>query len=462
MKFLLIFTLLFFTNCKIIPRVGKDYKKPEIAIIENWRGAKLNNAQTKEINWWKNFNDENLEKLITILLERNYSLKIAQSRIIEARANVTIKNSALLPSVSASGYASRGDNYFNPINQNNRPIVNLFNAGFDVNWELDLFGANYRAKEAAKALWQASENEKNYLIVTLIAEFANNYFNFSSVKNQINLQKTINKNYDQLITISKEKQAAGLISEIEFNNFKIKALSSQKELSNLENLQNQYLSNLDFLLGFQPTQSDDLFASDADLPNLKEDFIANLPSKIIANRFDVLKAERELAASVALTGNAFGQIFPKISLTSFFGFFSNSSGSLLKPNSQVFSNQVNFTTPILDFGGVFAGIKTIKEREKQALITYEEAINNALKEVQIAMIDYYKAREELNFLDEIYNSQKLINELNQQRFKEGLIAKFDLINSEISLLQARQNQLKSQTNFLIKTAALYKSLGGGF
>lgn len=462
MKFLLILTLLFSASCKIIPRVGKNYQKPNIAIIENWREVKLDKIQEKEINWWKNFDDKNLEKLITILLKKNYSLRIAQSRITEARANVTIKNSALLPSIGASGYASRANNYFNPVNQNNRPIVNLFNIGFDAVWELDLFGANYRAKEAAKALWQASENEKNYLIVTLIAEFSNNYFNFLALKNQINLQKIINENYQKLIAISKEKQQVGLIGEIEFNNFKINALSFQKELSNLENLQNQYLSNLEFLLGFQPNQSGNLFSETSDLPNLKEDFIANFPAKIIANRFDVLKAERQLAASVALSGNAWGQIFPKISLSAFFGFFSNSGNSLFKPNSQVFSSKVNFTTPIIDFGGVFAGIKSAKEKEKQALIAYEEAINNALKEVQISMIDYYKAREELNFLDEIYASQKLINNLDKQRFKEGLIAKFDLINSEILLLKARQNQLKSQINFLIKTTALYKSLGGGF
>ncbi len=462
MKFLLILTLLFSTSCKVIPRVGKDYKKPEIAIIENWRDIKLNKSQIKEINWWKNFEDENLEKLITILLEKNHSLRIARQRIIESRANVTIKNSALFPSVSASASASRGNNYFNPVNQNNRPIVNLFDAGFDASWELDLFGTNYRAKEAAKALWQASENEKNYLIVSLIAEFSSNYFNFLAVQKQINLQKTINKNYQELIEISKQKQQVGLIGEIEFNNFKILALEQQKQIKNLENLQNQYLSNLEFLLGFQPSQSGDLFSKSNDLPSLKEDFTAQIPAQIIANRFDVANAERQLAASVALSGNALGQIFPKISLNAFLGFFSNSTGSVFKPNSQVFSSSANFITPIIDFGGVFAGIKSTKAKEKQALIAYEEAINKALKEVQIAMIDYYKAREELTFLDEIYQMQKSINNLDKQRLQEGLIAKFDLINSEILLLQKQQNQIKSKLNFLLKTTSLYKSLGGAF
>ncbi len=446
--------------------VGENYKAPEITLKNSWINQKISENKegfvASEISWWKNFNDPILEQIVVIALENNYSYQTAQSKVFEARANVDLKNSDLLPKASASLNPSRRNNFFNPINPANRPIINFFTAGFDASWEIDLFGGNRRAKRAAKNLAEASNEAKNYLAISLIAEIVRSYSNLRLAQNKLMLQKEISNFYQEIFEISQKKAKSGLIGVIDLNNIKIEMLNNQQELSIAEAEAEIALYSLELLLGKGPKEMEELLKKNAKVPLIKQEIIAATPFDVVRNRPDVKQAERELAASVELKGFALAQVFPKISLNGFLGFVGPKQQNLFTKQGQSFSIGNTITMPVLNFGGLSSQIKASEQRKQQALLNYQMAVNQALFDVESSLVAFLKGKEKFDFANQAYQANLQNYQLNEKRYKNGLISHLEFLRLEIALRKAKLELINVRLDFSNKTVALYKALGGGW
>ncbi len=464
MKKILPILFLFLASCNHLPAVGEDYKKPEIEMPSKWDSLQNDELALEKIEqaWWLNFQDPVLERVIDMAIKNNRNLKIAQSRVLEARANLKAETSKLGPTASASGSASRKNNFVNPATPETHTIFNLFTAGFDALWEFDLFGANRRSRQAAKASFEAAQEEKNYTLISLIAEVVKNYSDLRLAQNQLFFQKRIDASYQEIIALDKEKKEAGLLGEIEFSRIKMALLSSKSDLADAEAKLASALYNLEFLLGKKPGEMRDFFGEMNEVPILRKDLVLDAPASLLLNRPDIRQAERQLQVAVELKGYSIAQIFPKISLSGFFGFYSTQSGELFKKSNNVFSAQAQLSTPILDFGGVIAGMKMAEERKQQALLTYQDAVYKALSDAESSIASFIAEYEKLALNLQSYELSKMLAELDYKRCKEGLISYRDRVYSYIDFLQAEQKLDAAKAEFLVKTVALYKALGGGW
>ena len=461
MRFFFPLIFLLISACGFVPPVGEKYKKPETKMPKAWNSGENNFAKIEQ-DWWKNFDDPILNQAIAIAIENNYDFKIAQSRVLEARSNVTSETSKLGPKVSASAGASRQNNYIIPIAPKSRKIYDLFTAGFDASWELDLFGGNYRSRQAAKALLEASNEAKNYILVSLIAEVVKNYSDLRAAQKKLFLQKEIENSYSEIVELNEQKKLVGLLSEIDFGRLKIAMLNSKSDLADAEAQNIVALYNLEELLGKKPGTMKEFFGDAAEVPTLRKKIIIDAPVSLLENRPDIKQAEHELAASVELKGYALAQLFPKISLSGFLGFYSTKSGSLIQPSSRAFSSGTKVTMPILDFGGVWAGKKIADQRKKQALLSYEEKVNKALMDVESSFANFAAEDKKLIIHSESFKISTMINDLNYQRYENGIISYVEYLQSKIDKLKAEQKLTAVKADFVNKTVAVYKSLGGGW
>lgn len=460
----------FTASCGILS-VGVDYKKPQIKAPKGWSEAKDSKAiiaetsesKTQEYEWWKNFNDPVLDKIIKKVIANNYDYKVAQSKVIEARANLTSATADLFPKTNLKGSGQRGDNYFNFFNNGSKnPIVNFFSTGFDSSWEVDLFGANKSAREAAKALYEASENAKDYILISVISEVTENYVQFRLAQNQLFIKNQINQLYEEIIKLNKDKQNAGIINEIDISDIEIAMINNKSEISALKAKVEIWRYNIEMLLGCKAGSLKKFLAKTTEIPLIKKNVIIDAPVYLVQNRPDIKQAEREFASAVAMRNYAFAQVFPKISLTNFFGFNNTKSGNVFQASSKVFAVGASASMPVLNFGGVIAGYKISKEREKRALLTYKNKVNNALIEVESALIDFLKEDEKLGFNVEQLQLNQKITGLKFAQYKSGIIANVDYLNDQIELLNSEEKYVISAASFATKTIALYKSLGGGW
>ena len=463
---------LFLLSCVLIPPVGESYKKPEIKSPKSWlnffnqeekenKNDEPTEFEKSELSWWHKFGDDTLNYLVEEALENNYDYRLAQSRVVEARSNITAKTANLLPQASAKASGTRFNSFFNPVNPSQHPIINFFTAGFDASWELDLFGGNYRARQAAKALHEASNEAKNYILVSLIAEVVRNYTELRKFQNQLEAQKMISAFYDEIIALAQEKRDVGLLSEIDFNRLNIEALNNQSDLTIIRSQADTALYNLEFLLGKNPGEMKEMLERKIEIPIFNRNLLVKAPASLLRDRPDIKQAERELAAAHANIGYALAQVFPKISLTGFFGYNNTKSGNLIAPQSRVFSSGVQVSQSFNALG-VIAGYKIAKAKKSQALINYEATVNKALLDVESSLSSYSNELTRFDLSSRSFVSSQIINNLNRAKFDQGLISYSDFLKSQIEYLKSKQEFDQRKSDFVFKTVAVYKALGGGW
>lgn len=453
--------------------VGENYQKPATKMPKKWQESKnidsikieqkLEMKKFDENQWWQNFDDPVLNKLINKAVRNSYDYQIAQSKLVEARANLTSATSDLFPKSNLKASGQRENSYFNFFNSGAKnPIVNFFSVGFDSSWEVDLFGANKRAQESAKALFEASQEARNNVLTTLIAEIAQNYTEFRLSQKQLVVKTQINQIYQDILNLTAEKQKAGILSEIEVSQIKIAMIDNKNEINALKARVTTFRYNLEILLGLKAGSLQKPLQKTAEIPLIKKNVIIDAPASLLNNRPDIKQAERELASAVALKGYALAQILPKVSLTNFLGFNNMKSGNVFNSSSQVFAVGASASMPALNFGGVIAGYKISKERQKQAFLNYKKKVNNAIIEVESALFNFLQEDQKLTASLEQLAINREILDLKSAKYKSGLNSNLDFLQSEIDLLKAEEKFFIASANFTSKTISLYKSLGGGW
>jgi len=468
--------LLFLTSLTIWAggcAVGPNYQKPTVSAPSHW-GEPLNGGETggptAVADWWKNFRDHELDSLISRAAQSNLDLKIAQSRVREARAEYGIAVGNLLPTVDASGsYARQRESQSQPLvgpGDHLPPGIpfenNFYQSGFDASWEIDVFGGKRRAVESAKAQVAAAEFGQRDVLVTLLGEVARNYVEARGYQRRLEIARDNIRAQEQSLAIVQNRFTNGLTSDLDVQQASTVLASTRAVVPALETALAASIHRLGVLLGQTPESLDTELATVAPIPAAPPVVPVGLPSELLLRRPDVALAERQLAAATANIGVAKADLFPKFYLTGIAGFEGTSADDWFKSGSQFWSVGPAVQWRIFDAGRIRANIKVQNARQEQALANYENTTLLAFEDVENALTAYAKEQIRRQQLAAAVTSSEESLRLANQLYANGLSNFINVLDAERSLYQAQDELVQSDRTISANLIALYKSLGGGW
>jgi NodT family efflux transporter outer membrane factor (OMF) lipoprotein len=421
--------------------------------------------------WWTAFHDPVLEDLVARAIDGNLDLKIVAARVQEARAARGIAASAALPQVDVNGQAARSQRSeavppFNAVVGGPSPFgprtQNLFEAGFDAGWELDVFGGVRRDVEAAVAQVQAAEEGRRDVLVTLLADVARNYAELRGSQRQLEILDATVRSQQDTLDLAKARFDAGLGAGLDVERAAGLLETTKSRRPELERQTLRAIYRLDVLLGQEPGGLASALETPAPLPPQPPDLPALLPSELLGRRPDLRRAEREVAAATARVGVARSELFPRFSIGGNFGRRSEDLSDVGSTGSQFWFLVAGVRFPILSGGRIRANIHVQDARQEQALRQYEKAVLGAVEEVENALSAQTREQHRLDALRASVAANRRALDLATERYTGGLENFLSVLDAQRAVYATEDAQAQSETNAMVSLIAVYKALGGGW
>jgi outer membrane protein, multidrug efflux system len=460
--------------------VGPDFRRPQTAVPPAWSNLSSGEGTATSVatpqppslvEWWKNFDDPLLSSLVERAIATNLDLRQAEARIRQARSTRGIAVSGLFPEIDASTSYSRSRNSSASFGSSGSTDLQaapaaypkeLFQAGLDAAWEIDIFGGVRRSVEATQANLQAAVEDRRDVMVSLVAEVGVNYVNLRGFQQQIVIARQNLAAQKHTAMITNKRFAAGFVSGLDAANANALVATTESQIPLLESSAQAAIYNLSVLLALQPAALAQELSSDRPIPTTPPEVPVGLPSDLIRRRPDIRRAEAQLHAATANIGVATADLFPKFSLTGSFGFMSSDLGSLSTWSNRFWSYGPSVTWPIFTAGRIRWNIELQKAITEQDLAAYEQTILTALKDVETALVAYAKEQERIRSLGvAVANNRKAVD-LSTRLYVAGKSDFLNVLVAQRSLNSTEDALVQSTRSLATDLIALYKALGGGW
>ena len=446
--------------------VGPNYSTPKVSVPESWSELQQKGEAKPAsiIQWWKAFNDPALDSLITRAVKSNLDLRVAEARVREARFQSGVVAADLWPSAntSASYSRSRRSLGISTIPPKAKVKRDLYEAGFDASWEIDLFGGKRRAIEAARADIDAAVENQRDVLITLLAELARNYIEVRGSQRRLEIVCKNIKAQQETVEITRVRYKAGLSSELDAVQAEALLATTQSQIPLLKNAMKQAIHRIGVLLGQEPGNLLGELSKEAPIPHAPPVVPVGLPSDLLRRRPDVRRAERELAAATARIGVATADLFPKFSLTGDFGLQTENLNAFSLSHSRFWSIGPTVRWPIFEAGRIRANIKVQNARQEQSFLSYEKAVLASLEDVENAIAAYNMEYVRHQNLSEAVNANRRAVDLASELFTGGLVNFLNVLDAERSLYRSEDELVQSERTVSLNLVILYKALGGGW
>jgi multidrug efflux system outer membrane protein len=459
--------------------VGPNYKRPATDVPGAYRGvapdasdkgyapespkAEQQPAATTaqslgDEKWWEVFQDPALQNLIRTALKNNYDVRIAATRVLQAQAQLGIVHADQLPSLGASGTISSQQNpAIGPI-----PAYEITQGNLTASaaWNPDFWGRYRRATESARATLLANQWAQKAVIATLVANLATDYFTLRQLDLQLEISQRTYASRKQSLELTQTLEEHGINSLLDVRQSEQLVYTAATEIPDLERQVAQEENAISILLGNNP----------GDVPRglkLTEqphapEVPAGIPSALLERRPDIHEAEANLIAANAQIGVAKSLYYPQISLTGTAGYESPSLTNLFTGPAGLWSLAAGFTQPIFEGGRLKNNVRLTEAQKEQMVLTYQQTIQGAFRDVSNALIAYRKDREFRIQQEHLLASAEDAAQLSQQRFKVGTTDYLEVLTNETNAFSAELGLAQAQGNELIALVQLYQALGGGW
>jgi NodT family efflux transporter outer membrane factor (OMF) lipoprotein len=463
-----VFTLAVFLIFTAGCAVGPDYHPPQANAPAQWASPLAGgetNSPAALAGWWKSFGDTHLDALMMRAVRSNLDLRIAEAHVREARAERDVATGSFWPSIDgAAGYSRNrwGANSFPPLPSGTPLDYNLYNAGFDAAWELDLFGGTRRAVEAANAEMGAAEYNRRDVLVSLLAEVARNYITARGFQQRLAITRQNIGVQKDILSLTRNRYQHGLGNDLDVQQATALLAATEAQVPLLETGFLQSVHHLAVLLGRPPGALLDEMSAENPIPSAPPAVPAGLPSDLLRRRPDVQRAERQLAAATAQIGVATADLFPKFSLTGTLGLESESTGNWFDYASRYWSAGPTLQWNLFQAGSIRANIRVQNARQEQALDAYQKTVLTALEDAENALTAYAKEQVRREALSRSAQADRQALDLSDQLYKSGLADFLQVLDSERSLFAAQDALVQSDQTISLNLVQLYKALGGGW
>jgi NodT family efflux transporter outer membrane factor (OMF) lipoprotein len=463
----LLFFPLLITGCM----VGPNYRTPQVSVPQSYRQqlSVVTNQPSQDLSqWWQVFHDPQLDALIQEATLANLDVRLAGARVREARAQSGVTRSALFPSVDANGQ------YLRQRASQNTPdgflahasgqsyVQNFFDTGLDMNWEIDVFGGNRRALEAANAELGSTVESGRGVLITVIGDVGLNYLDLRGLQKQLAVARDNLRLQEQTLDLTRDQFKAGLASELDTTRAEAQVANTRSLIPLLEQDIQRSIHRLSILIGKQPAELEAQLVTPAAIPPAVPGIPVGLPSDLLRRRPDIRQAEREVAAATAQVGVATADLFPKFFLTGAAGLQSLNASDFFDAGSRFWSLGPSVQWPIFTAGRIRQNIKVQNARQEQALIRYEQTVLTSLEEVENALVACGKEQEHYQDIVQSESANRRAVELADQRYRSGLVDFLNVLETQRSLLAVQDDLARSERTMDQNLVRLYKALGGGW
>jgi multidrug efflux system outer membrane protein len=437
-----------------------QFQRPAIDLPQGWRSTDTASQSLAELPWGQLFRTAELEALVNIALAENSDLRIAASRVELLRAQYGIQRSTLFPGVAADASLDRTRQPTAASAVENRSgEVHSFGLAMPT-WEIDLWGRVRSLNEAAYRSFIASEQNRLALQTSLIAQVALAYLDLMSLDAQHETAQQTAKTRRESLRLVKLRFDNGVVSAVDLHQAESLLASAEGTIADIERRRVQTENALSVLIGRNPgpvTRQQRL--SDYQLP---PQLPPGLPSQLIERRPDVRAAENTLAASEASVDAARKAYLPTVSLTAFLGFISPEGSTLFDSNRRASSVNPAITLPIFTAGRLEGGVDAARAQQAIALEQYRQSIQQALREVEDALVAYQRLREQRSSQQRVADAERKRLRLTQSRYRGGVSSYFEVLDAERQSFSADLSLVQTTRDVYASVVQLYRALGGGW
>jgi NodT family efflux transporter outer membrane factor (OMF) lipoprotein len=452
--------------------VGPSFHAPQVTVPQGWlahRDPRVTAQAAADAAWWRAFADPTLDRLVELAYQQNLPLQIAGLRIVEARAQLGIASGrqwpqlqAVLGSATANGLSK------------NTPVGDVlphrnygdYQLGFDVAWEIDLWGKYRSGVEAQSSALLGSVADYAAALVSLTAEVARTYVAIRTFEVLIAEARANEKVQADGLEIAESRYHNGATSELDPSQATTLLQSTRASIPQLQASLQQARNALSTLLGQPPGAVDGLLGPPAAIPKAPAEVAVGVPAEMLRRRPDIRSAELAAAAQCARIGVAKAELYPSFSLFGTIGLETTTIGgtthSLFSTNSIFYTAGPRFNFPVFTYGRLTNAVRVEDARFQQLLVSYRDTVLRAAQEVEDALAGFLEAQESMTLQQGAVTSAGRSVELALVMYREGAADYQRVLDAERSLLEQQNNLTQTTSSVSTNLIALYKALGGGW
>ena len=452
--------------------VGPNYRRPEVVTPPSF-GELAPTAPTAGRSdaveggtptaWWTTFDDQLLTSLIQRTARANLTLQQAEARVREARASRRIAAAELWPQAEATGSYTRERTSKNGLSVGGAgKVFNLFQAGFDANWEVDVFGGNRRAVEAADASVEAAEDDRNAFLVSLMGEVGIEYVTYRSLQQRIALANQNLAAQQGTLDLTRRLFSAGLAPELDVQRAAAQVATTASTIPLLVQQAAQAMHALSLLIAEPPMTLREELAAVGPIPKPPAQVAVGLPSELLLRRPDVARSERQLASQTAQIGVAARDLFPRFFISGAASLQSVRGSDFFDWESRLLSLGPSVSWPIFEGGRIRANIALQTAAQQELLAAYEGVVLRAFQDVEDALVAFSHEQATRAQLEEAVRANQRAAELARNLYGQGLTDFLTVLVAEQSVFTSQDTLAQTERDVALELVALYKAVGGGW
>ncbi len=459
--------------------------------------------------WWDQFQDPELSKLEQHVAGENLDIRIADMRLGESRSQLGVTQASQYPILNADGSFSHqylspngaialfppagatstgggfggiasgttGTSFGStgasaggaagtlgaiPLHGSTIPPFNLYQYGFDAAWEIDFWGQVRRQVEAAKAMVQATEDQRRDALVSIEAELARDYINLRGTQRTLAITEENLESANQSLDLTRQRASGGLTTDLDVANAEAQADNIAAQLPPLRQQETELINAISQLLGREPGALKAELADAKPIPPVPPKVPMGLPSELARRRPDIRAAEASLHAATAQIGVAVSDFFPNVSLTGSFGIAALNAYQMGSLRSMQYGVGPTVSLPIFQGGQLVSTLALRKQQQKEAALTYQKTVLQALNDVDNSLTAYNTEQQREAALTKTVAAARRALDLARQRYVQGVATFLDVLTAQSVLLGAEIQLAQSTTLVSTNLVLLYKALGGGW
>jgi outer membrane protein, multidrug efflux system len=453
--------------CVVVSAAGcvltQDVPDPALDIPNGYKAARLTDPDAPPtLDWWRGFRSPELTDLMQEAQRVNLDIAAAVARFVQADAQARMTGAALLPSLSGGGqetYSRSSGSSNSGLSNGGREVVN-YQASLSASYEIDFWGKNRDAAQAAEETAVANRFDRDVVALTTLTSVANAYFQVIASQDRIRTAQNNIASATRILDAIKQRLKAGTGTDLDVAQQE-SVLANQKAL--VPPLRQTLAQNVNALATLVSRPPESVRVTGGSLNQIASPRVTpGLPSELLTQRPDIRRQEAQLASATANVGNARAQFFPSIQLTGQGGYQSSALVSLFQPHAAFFSVVGGLTQPIFDGGRILGNFELTKARQDELLQTYRKTVVSAFADVDNALVAIRETSAKLRLQREVVAASRRAFQLAEQQLRAGTADIVTVLNTQLTLFQAEDSLWQAQLARLLAIVSLYQALGGGW
>jgi multidrug efflux system outer membrane protein len=442
----------------------QDLPDPALDVPQGYKAARLATAvdAPPTLDWWRGFRSRELTKLMEEAQTVNLDIAAATARFVQADAQARIAGAPLLPSLSGSGqetYSRTSGSSASGLTNGGREVVN-YSASLSASYELDFWGKNRDAAQAAEETAVANRFDRDVVALTTLTTVANAYFQVLASQDRIRTAQANIASATRILEAIKQRFKAGTGTDLDVAQQEAVLANQRALVPPLKQTLDQNVNALATLVSRPPEAIRVIGGSLNQIASPR--VTPGLPSELLTQRPDIRRQEAQLASATANVGSARAQFFPSIQLTGQGGYQSSALVSLFQPHAAFFSLVGGLTQPIFDGGRILGNFEFSRARQDELLQTYRKTVVQAFADTDNALVAIRQTTEKLRLQREVVAASRRAFQLSEQQLRAGTADIVTVLNTQLTLFQAEDSLWQAQLARLLAIVSLYQALGGGW